>query len=76
MCIYFYSFQIAVYSVKTGKCGCIQSSFELQASFPYEKTCKCQLSTVKNDKKCSDEAHWFILSASNVIDLVDSEVGT
>lgn len=59
-----------------GECGCILSTFELDSSFEYEKSvCKCPLTASQVDTKCSDVGQWHVISVSNVIDLIDSEVG-
>ncbi|CAF3946958.1 unnamed protein product [Adineta steineri] len=66
--------KIALYSSTNGQCGCIQSTFELDSSFKYDTTiCKCSLS--QPSKTCRNNGQWHALSVSNVIDLIDSEVG-
>jgi hypothetical protein len=66
--------KVGIYASATGQCGCIQSTYELDATFKSEKNfCKCTLS--KSDKQCRDNGQWHVMSVSNVIDLIDSEVG-
>ncbi|CAF1143554.1 unnamed protein product [Rotaria sordida] len=68
--------KVALYSLINGQCGCILSTFELDSSFKYEKKfCKCPLSTSKMDRQCLADGQWHVISVSNVIDLIDSEVG-
>ncbi|CAF4229923.1 unnamed protein product, partial [Rotaria sp. Silwood2] len=68
--------KVALYSSTNGQCGCILSTFELDSSFKYEKKfCKCPLSTSKLNTQCLDDGQWHVISVSNVIDLIDSEVG-
>lgn len=62
------------YSAGIGQCGCILSTFELDVTFKYQKNfCKCSLA--RPNKKCRDDGVWHVMSVSNVIDLIDSEVG-
>ncbi|CAF1009611.1 unnamed protein product [Didymodactylos carnosus] len=56
--------KIALYN--DNQCGCIQSFYELQVYFKYDK-CTCDINS-----KCEQ---WHILSVSHVIDLIDAEVG-
>ncbi|CAF1487008.1 unnamed protein product [Rotaria magnacalcarata] len=68
--------KIGLYSLTDGRCGCISNTFELDSSFKYEKNfCKCPLPTSKSDAQCSIDGQWHVMSVSNVIDLIDSEVG-
>lgn len=68
--------KVAFHSLsKGGECGCIQSYYELDTTFEYEKKCKCPLPTSTSNKTCQDDEHWQLISVSNVIDLIDSEVG-
>jgi len=46
----------------------LETSFKLEKNF-----CKCQLT--KSNKKCREGGDWHVMSVSNVIDLIDSEVG-
>ena len=59
-----------LYSPSNNQCGCVQSSFELNASLSYDRQCQCSL-----NKPCSDSEEWQILAVSHVIDLIDTEVG-
>jgi hypothetical protein len=59
-----------LYAQNNGQCGCIESSYELDLSFTYEKNCTCTL-----DKPCSKTGEWQVLAVSHVIDLIDTEVG-
>ncbi|CAF0835622.1 unnamed protein product [Adineta ricciae] len=65
---------IAFYSPSNGHCACIQNSYELDASFKYDMT-NCQCSLEKSSKTCRKDDQWHVLAVSNVIDLIDSEVG-
>jgi len=66
--------KIAFYSSTNSQCGCIQSTFELDLTFKYEKNfCKCLLT--KSNKQCQDDGQWHVISVSNIIDLIDTEVG-
>ncbi|CAF0876615.1 unnamed protein product [Rotaria sp. Silwood1] len=68
--------KVALYSSINGQCGCILSTFELDSSFKYEKNiCKCPLSTSELDTPCLDDGQWHVISVSNVIDLIDTQVG-
>ena len=62
--------------MKSGQCACVRSYFELDNSFEYEKTCSCPLPRNNAKTQCENPVEqWHILSSSNVIDLIDAEVG-
>ncbi|UJR29011.1 hypothetical protein I4U23_010229 [Adineta vaga] len=62
--------KIALYSANSGRCGCMLSSYELDLSFQLDKKCVCPF-----NKPCSNTDEWHIFMVSNVIDLIDAEVG-
>jgi len=62
--------QIALYFPSKKQCGCIETSYEFDTAFKYEKKCQCSLN---ND--CSNSDEWFVMVVSNTIDLIDAEVG-
>ena len=65
---------MGLYSSATGRCGCAINSFEVDSTFKSAKTfCKCSLA--KSKKECQDDGQWHVMSVSNVIELIDSEVG-
>jgi len=48
----------------------MESAYELDLSFSYDKKCQCSLT-----KPCLEKEEWQILTVSHVIDLTDIEVG-
>lgn len=66
--------QVAVYSPLDGHCACVETAFEFETAFKNDKTeCKCSLDT--SNHPCRSNGQWHVLTVSNVIELVDSEVG-